>query len=105
MRISGRMVLTPSVVNDSISLGEGALITLDAMHALHADAPVSVFLVRLAPCVDRPAPLQLPPEVFPATGLTAVRPADIENLRRVDHLPTLLAGLLALVALLTVGHP
>jgi hypothetical protein len=104
LRISGRMVLSPSVVNDSVPLGEGALITLDAMHALHADAPVNVFLVRLAPGSDRSAARQRLQKDFPGTVLPAVRPADIENLRRVDYLPTLLAVLFAIVALVTVGH-
>jgi predicted lysophospholipase L1 biosynthesis ABC-type transport system permease subunit len=104
MRVSGRMVLTPPVVNDSIPLGGGALVTFDGMHALRADAPVNVFLVRLSPTANRPAALHRLQKDFPETVLPAVRPADIENLRRVDKLPALLAGLFAVVALLTVGH-
>src|SRR5207245_1129355 len=54
--------------------------------------------------VDRSAALTRLRTKFPGTVLTAVRPPDIENLRRVDRLPTLLAMLFALVALLTVGN-
>ena len=104
MRVTGRMLLTPSVVNDSVPLGEGIVVSDAALRALHTDAPVNVFLVRFRAGVDRPAALTRLRTQFPGTVLTAVRPPDIENLRRVDRLPTLLATLFALVALLTVGN-
>jgi predicted lysophospholipase L1 biosynthesis ABC-type transport system permease subunit len=97
-------VLTPSVVNDSVSLGQGAVMTNQTLHALGAEQPVEEFLVRFAPGVDRAAEIARLQSEFPGTVLPAVRPPDIENLRRVDHLPALLAGLFALIALLTVGN-
>jgi hypothetical protein len=102
--ITGRLVLTPSVVNDSVALGQASLMTVEGLRALGVDAPVSVFLVRFVPRTDRAAALQRLRGDFPGTVLSASRPPDVENLRRVDRLPTLLAVLFGLVALLTVGH-
>jgi putative ABC transport system permease protein len=75
-----------------------------ALRALHARAPVNVFLVRFRPGVDRVTALRQLRSEFPGTVLTAVRPPDIENLQRVSNLPTLLAILFALIAVLTIGN-
>ena len=104
MRIVGEMVLTPAVLNEQVDLGHGALVNPAGFRALGADAPETVFLVRFRPGVDRTAAMRRLQRDFPGTVLTAVRPADVENLRRVDGLPSLLAALVAAVALLTVGH-
>jgi hypothetical protein len=104
MLVTGRLLLTPSVVNDSVALGQGAVVTSATLRALGARAPVNVFLVRFAPGVDHATEFARLQSEFPGTVLPAVRPPDIENLRRVDHLPALLAGLFALIALLTVGN-
>jgi hypothetical protein len=104
MLVTGRLLLTPSVVNDSVALGQGAVVTNETLRALGAQAPLNVFLVRYAPGVDHAAEMARLQSEFPGTVLPAVRPPDIENLRRVDHLPALLAGLFALIALLTVGN-
>jgi hypothetical protein len=108
MHIVGRMVLTPSVVNDQVNLGQGALVTKEGLLSLGPDiqqnAPENVFLVRFASGVPRAEALQHLRKDFPGTVLTALRPTDVENLRRVDGLPPVLAALFAVVALLTVGH-
>ncbi len=67
-------------------------------------APVNVFLVRFVPGVDRSTALAKLNREFPGTVLGPLLPPDIDNLRRVDNLPGLLAALVALVALVTVGH-
>src|SRR5439155_19592211 len=88
--ITARVVLTPTVVNDSVPLGEAAIVTPAGLHALGADdpgtAPVNVFLLRLKPGVDHAAAIKRLRQVFPGTVLPAVRPPDVENLQRVDHL-------------------
>jgi hypothetical protein len=110
MRIVGRSVLTPVIVNDQVRLGEGAVVTMKAFNDLAPpdSDPESlgenVFLMRFRPGVNRAAVLGRLRSDFPGTVLTAVRPADVENLRRVNGLPGLLAILFAAVALLTVGH-
>ena len=104
LRITGRVLLTPSVVNNSVPLGDAAVVSGAALRALHADAPVNVFLVRFRPGIDRSAALARLRADFPGTVLPAVRPPDIENLQRVSTLPTVLALLFALVALVTIGN-
>jgi predicted lysophospholipase L1 biosynthesis ABC-type transport system permease subunit len=111
MRIVGSMVLTPSIVNDQVRIGEGAVVTMDAFKALAMgdgqdleNVAENVFLARLEPGVDRIAALARLQRDFPGTVLTALRPSDVENLRRVSALPSLLAALFAAIALLTVGH-
>jgi ABC-type antimicrobial peptide transport system permease subunit len=111
MQIVGSMVLTPSIVNDQVHIGEGAVVTMDAFKALAIgegqeleNVVENVFLARLEPGVDRTAALARLQRDFPGTVLTALRPSDVENLRRVSALPSLLAALFAAIALLTVGH-
>jgi putative ABC transport system permease protein len=104
LRITGSVLLTPSVVNNSVPLGEAVVVSGAALRALHTEAPVNVFLVRFRPTVDRAAALRQLRTEFPGTVLTAVRPPDIENLQRVSYLPTLLAILFALIAVLTIGN-
>jgi len=102
--VTGRALLTPVVVNDQIPLGQGALVTASALKVLRTDATTNVFLVRLRPGADRAAALRRLRADFPGTVLSAARPPDIENLRRVDRMPGLLAALFALIALLIVGN-
>jgi len=106
MQIVGRPVLTPAVVNNSMPLGEGGLVTIDSLAGLPPQdaVPVNVFLVRLSPTANRQQALARLRDDFPGTVLPASPPPDIENLLRVSGLPTLLAILFAGVALLTVGH-
>jgi hypothetical protein len=104
LRITGRVLLTPSVVNNSVPLGEAVVVAGAALRSLHADAPVNEFLVRFRPGIDRAAEMRHLRSEFPGTVLTAVRPPDLENLRRVSRLPTLLAILFALIAALTIGN-
>ena len=104
LRITGQMVLTPSVVNDQVPMGHGALMTLSGLRTLHASAPVNVFLVRLTRGANKKTAFAELRREFPGTVLGPLLPPDIENLRRVDGLPTALVGLVALVALVTIGH-
>jgi hypothetical protein len=110
MHIVGRMVLTPSIVNGQIRIGDGALVTMDAFKSMGLGgqdpetSSENVFVVRFKQGVHRAAALQQLQADFPGTVLTALRPADVENLRRVSPLPSVLAALFAAVALLTVGH-
>jgi ABC-type lipoprotein release transport system permease subunit len=104
MLVTGRVLLTPRIANDSIALGQAAVLSGAGLKALNPDAVVNVFLVRFHPNVDRAAARRRLQRDFPGTVLGATRPADIENLQRVNHIPALLAGLFALIALLVVGN-
>ena len=68
------------------------------------EGAVNVFLVRLAPGVDRKAAVASLQRDFPGTVLTPYAPPEVENLRRIDTLPYVLAGLLGLLAAATIAH-
>jgi ABC-type lipoprotein release transport system permease subunit len=65
---------------------------------------VTVFMVRFARDVDRRAALASLRRGFGANMLQHVPAQDVENLTRVDALPTLLAALVALLAAATLAH-
>ncbi len=102
VRIVGRAVLAPGIVNDQIDLGGGALFTIDGVRRLE-DAPVTQYLVRVARR-DRAATLAQLSRDFPLTVLTATNSAEVADLARVRWLPLTLAGLLALLSCGTVAH-
>jgi predicted lysophospholipase L1 biosynthesis ABC-type transport system permease subunit len=68
------------------------------------EGAVNVFLVELAPGADRRAAGPSLQRDFPGTVLTPFAPAEVENLRRIDTLPFVLAGLLGLLAAGTIAH-
>jgi FtsX-like permease family len=103
MRIVGTTLLQSRLHND-LTLDTGALLTSDGLRALRPDTGPSVFLVEYAPGVD-------PDRAFlnlqRGFGRIVVRPMsdeEVENLARVGGLPYLLAGLLAVLGVGTVGH-
>jgi putative ABC transport system permease protein len=102
LRVVGRGVLPL----ESGSVGEGAAMTYDGLTRLTrgpARPPRNLLLLRWAPGVDR---------TRAAAGLTAEvphlirpqQPADVANYGRVQHLPLLLAGLVAAVATAMLAH-
>ncbi len=100
LRVVGRGVLYPS----SIGLGEGALLSLDGLRRFAPDAAPEQYLVRYAPGVD---PAEGYAQLRHDWGPTVARflpPVQVENLRRVRGLPPLLAGLVALLGLASLGH-
>ena len=108
MRIVGRVVITPIIVNGQSTLGDGAVVSLVTMKRLvspdSGDGAVNVFLIKLAPGADRDAARATLQRQFPGTVLTNYAPAEVENLRQIDSLPYVLAGLLALLAAATIAH-
>lgn len=109
MRIVGRVLITPVIVNGQSTLGDGALMSMEALRLFvppqqSDQGAVNVFLVKLAPGVDRAAAFAALKSDFPGTVLTPYPPAEVENLRRIDTLPFVLAGLLGLLAIATIAH-
>ncbi len=74
LHVTGQMVLNPSVVNDQVPFGHGALMTLGGLKAVHASAPVNVFLVRFVPGVSRSTALATLNHEFPGTVLGPLLP-------------------------------
>ena len=103
LRIVGTTLLQSRLSND-LRLGAGALLILDDLRRLVPDAAPNMFLVEYAPGTDPEAAFQSLRRDF---GRIVLRPLDneeVENLARVGGLPYVLAGLLALLGVGTIGH-
>ena len=102
VRIVGRAVVAPGIVNDQIDLGGGAVFTVDGLRRF-TDAPVTQYLVCLAPAGRAGALARLRRD-FPATVLTETNSAEVANLAHVRSVPLALAGVLAVLACGTMAH-
>jgi hypothetical protein len=106
MRIVGRSAL---VHTDSEDAGDGAIVTIDGLRRLHPEpgSGYGMIYLRFAPGADPEAARQslerLPSGVAQVVDLPRP-PADVANLGRVGALPTVLAGLLALLAASALTH-
>jgi hypothetical protein len=103
LRIVGTTLLQSRLSND-LTLGAGALLTLDDLRRLVPDAAPNMFLVEYVQGADPEAAFQSLRRDF---GRIVLRPLDneeVENLSRVGSLPYVLAGLLALLGVGTIGH-
>jgi hypothetical protein len=107
-RVVGTVVVPPT--SDAGRFGVGAIITNDAEQTLIPPGvqapPLTDAAIRFAPHVDRSRVLA---DIRQASGndytvSTPEAPTDIVNFGRVQNLPLILAGLLALLAVATLGH-
>ena len=114
VHIVGRMI-SPSVGDlFTNGMGEGGWVSGAVVREQQAnegshpsDTPPTVFTlfaVRYAPGVSHAAALASLRHEFGATVLRQLPSEDVINLQSVDGLPTLLAGLVALLGLATVGN-
>ncbi len=114
IHIVGRMI-SPSVGDlFTNGMGDGGWVSGAVVHEQQAnegsnpsDTPPTVFTlfaVRYAPGVSHAAALASLRHEFGATVLTQLPSEDVINLQSVDGLPRLLAGLVALLGLATVGN-
>jgi hypothetical protein len=114
MRIVGRVVLPGLGTypgSDKTALGEGAVVTREALTALGADFNREAFLVRFRAGAPRSHVINRARALAAATGDSSnfeasslQRPSDIVAYSRVRSLPLLLAAVLALLTTATVGH-
>lgn len=108
LRVVGRVVL-PGLGTysgaDKTGPGEGALVTMADLDALGPQFNHLVYLIETKPGTDDELfgrRMGSDPTFQQATGVR--RPADITNYARLRDTPSLLAGLLAGLALATVAH-
>ena len=105
--IVGTMIL-PASINDSLTLGDGGVMTLDGLRAVYGpqgdSAVAQQFLVEFADGVDPDEGLASLQADFGDSIVTPRSPADVENLRRVQGLPLLLAATVGLLALGTLAN-
>jgi hypothetical protein len=105
MRVVGVAVIPP--VGDIGRFGEGALVPYAALFRLVPDAPPpSDVLVRLKPGVNEAAFIRSMRARFgPKLEIDRPQqPSDLVNFGRVQDMPTILAGLLGILAAATLGH-
>ncbi len=102
-RIVGVMVPI-ATLDGQMTMTRGALMTHEGAAALDPQEGVvpSQYLVRFAPGADRASILARLRDEYPGTVVTATVPSDIENLRRVQRLPALVAAFVALLAVVTL---
>ena len=103
LRIVGRAVLPGLGEGDETGLGEGAVVTREAMARLVPRAPYNLFVVRYADGV----PEDRADQELTALGYgvsLAEAPRGVADYGRVDRLPGVLAALLVLVAGGTLAH-
>jgi hypothetical protein len=102
LRIVGTILL-PGASSD-VTMSTGAVLTIDGLQALVPHGIPSQFLVQYAPEADREAAYASLRRDFGPTVLRTATPDEVENLRRVSGLPSLLAALLAVLGAATLGH-
>ncbi len=108
MTIVGRGVLSESA--GAARLGDGAALTFDGMRLLVPDAVADVVLLDLRPGAAGKSLLgdkSLLGEVGPSGGgqlYLPKKPSALADLERVNGLPSIVAGLVGVMALGTLGH-
>jgi MacB-like periplasmic core domain/FtsX-like permease family len=106
MRIVGRAAV---LTGDADTAGTGAILTLGGLQQLDPDprSGYGVFYVRFAPGADPQAAVRSLRQPRPRVEQEVQLPeptTDVANMGRVGDLPNVLAGLLALLATLTLTH-
>jgi predicted lysophospholipase L1 biosynthesis ABC-type transport system permease subunit len=102
LRIVGRGVL-PEFAGGA-RFGEGAAVTFEGMRRIVPDAERDVILLRLGPGADPRAVALSDPDAAAADLYLPSTPSDLADLERVDGSPSLVAGLLGVLAIGTLTH-
>ena len=90
-------------VEEAGLLGQIGVVTADGMARLAPDEQMSSAMIGLAPGADRDD-IQAIVEPFGVDAGRFDTPAEIVNLRRIDGTPYLVAGIVGLLAVLSIGH-
>lgn len=106
-RVTGLAVVPSIGLNDGI--GQDGVMTLAGLHRVNPDLPETAAVVKFrdGTSIDTIRQLMMAsgPDSFSLIADPgASRPVDIVNIERVRSIPFILAALLAVLALLTLGH-
>ena len=102
MRVVGRGVFTE--FSGAGRLGEGAALTLEGLRRIVPDTEADLVLLRLDPTQESQA---LIPEIQQTTSANIYlpfKPSDLADLERVGGLPSIVAGILSVMAVATLAH-
>jgi ABC-type lipoprotein release transport system permease subunit len=103
LRIVGRGVLNEFA--GSARLGEGSAMTLDGLRRVVPAFPRNIVLIRVRPGADEDAFVRRMQAAYLDAGVYVPEaPSDVTDLESVRGLPFVVAGLLGLVALATLGN-
>ena len=101
-RVVGRAVPYHDRRNDAALPGEGGIVHPTFARRLPIGVRPQTFLVRLNPGADRDQAIARLRRDFPGAITISGPPAEVRDLQRIANLPTLLAALVALVAVATM---
>lgn len=105
VRIVGKAVFPVLGLFDVGGLGDGALFTAEGLRWFLPDAPQNIFPIVVAPGVDRERTVASLAKEFeeidPALGAP---PIEVADFGRVDEMPSIISGVLALAAAATIAH-
>ena len=102
LRVVGRGVLTEFA--GTARLGEGSTMTLEGIRRLVDDPVVGVFLVRARPGAAGDKLIAELSHTKLGNVYLPTKPSDLVDLGRVGGLPSVIAGLLAIMAIATLAH-
>jgi predicted lysophospholipase L1 biosynthesis ABC-type transport system permease subunit len=102
MRVVGRGVLTEFA--GAARLGEGGSLTLAGMRRVVPDAAADVVLVRMRPGARVAGVLRQFDRAAGQNVYLPAKPSDLADLERVGGVPSVVAGLLGLMAVATLAH-
>jgi ABC-type lipoprotein release transport system permease subunit len=106
LRIVGEGVFAQLSIFQIEALGKGALLTGDGLRALVPEAQQNVYTVQWAAAADPQAAQSALRESFGETITIseAEAPLEIADFGRVDGMPAILSGLVALLAIASLAH-
>lgn len=103
MRVVGTAVFPE--YGDASRLGDGAFMTFAGLQRTLPEANRNTFLLRLRPRFDTPREIaRISAALEPLPTRDSGRPRELEDLADVQDLPTVLAGMLAVLAAAVLAH-
>lgn len=102
MRVVGRGVFTE--FSGAGRLGEGAAVTLEGLRRLVPEATADLVLLRLDPTPETQALITEIRQTTSANVYLPFKPSDLADLERVGGLPSIVAGILSVMAVATLAH-
>ena len=105
MRVVGTAIFPAALSDSDQAFGDGAAVDYDSLRAVAPDVlPAGLFLITFRPGVRLADGVRSLRPVFGRDVVPRRTPVVLANLERVSNLPFVLAGLLAVLAIATIGH-
>ena len=102
-RIVGTTFLPTPNDHDTVTLADGVLMPADQL-ARMGNGSFPQVVVRWRPGIDRTRAIAAVTRISGAPPIAPVRPPELDRLAQLDRLPTLLAGFLGLLGVISLAH-